>query len=219
MSDFLRELEEDIQEEKILNLWHKFGNYVIGLALLIILATAGYTLWKYFQHKSQLRVHGSFSSAVKLYNDGKKEEALKTFQGIAQEKGGYGKLARLYEAVLTSNPTEIYNEIARKNVSDPALGNLPKVLLAAREFDNRAALEAIQPLTAPNNAWAPLSHELLGFASLQKGDEVIAAKSFIAILKEPYASDYERMRASLMLTQIEVPDAVLEQEERVNRHE
>lgn len=219
MSDLLRELEEDIQEEKILNLWRKFGNYVIGLALLIILATAGYTLWKYFQHKNQLRMHGSFATAVKLYNDGKKEEALKAFQGIAQESDGYGKLAHLYEAALTPNPSEIYNKMAQKNVEDPALGNLPKVLLAARELDNGAALEAIQPLTAPNNAWAPLSYELLGFANLKKGDEVAAAKNFIAILKEPYASESERMRASLMLTQIEVPDAMFEQEERVNRHE
>ncbi|MBY0272983.1 MAG: tetratricopeptide repeat protein [Alphaproteobacteria bacterium] len=217
MSDFLRELEEDIQEEKILNLWHKYGNYLIGLALAIIIATAGYTLWRYFHHKGQLRAHASFSSAVKLYNDGKKEEALKAFQGIAQGKGGYAKLARLYEATLTFNPSEIYNEMARRNVSDPAFGNLPKVLLAAREFDNRAALEAIQPLTAPNNAWASLSYELLGFANLKKGDEIAAAKNFIAILKEPYASDSERMRASLMLTQIEVPDAMFEQEERKSK--
>ena len=214
MSDFLRELEEDIQEEKILNLWRKFGNYVIGLALLIVLATAGYTVWKYFQHKSQLRVHGSFLSAVKLYNEDKKEEALKAFQRIVQEGGGYGNLARLYEAALTSNPNEIYNKMAQENTSDPALGNLPKVLLAARELDSGAALEAIRPLTAPNNAWAPLSYELLGAANLQKGDETAAAKNFIAILKEPYASDYEKMRASLMLTQTEVPEAMLEQEER-----
>lgn len=214
MSDFLRELEEDIQEEKILNLWRKFGNYVIGLALLIILATAGYTLWKYFHHKSQLRVHGTFSSAVKLYDDGKKEEALKAFEGIVQRGGGYANLARLYEATLTSNPSEIYNKIAQKNISDPAFGNLPKVLRAARELDNGAALEAIRPLTAPNNAWAPLSYELLGGANLQKGDEIAAAKNFIAILKEPYASDYEKMRASLMLTQTEVPEAMLQQEER-----
>ncbi len=217
MSDLLRELEEDIKEEKILNLWRKYGNYLIGLALTIILATAGYTLWQYFYHKSQLRMHGVFSSAVKLYNDGKKEEALKAFQGIAQESDGYGKLARLYEASLTSNPSEIYNEMAQKNVSDPALGNLPKVLLAARELDNEAALEAIQSLTAPNNAWAPLSYELLGFANLKKGDEVLAAKNFISILKEPYASDHEKVRASFMLTQIEVPDAMFEQEERKSK--
>lgn len=214
MSDFLRELEEDIQEEKILNLWHKYGNYVIGLALAIIIATAGYTLWQYLKQRSQLQAHGTFSEAVKLYNEDKKEEALKAFQGIVQEGGGYGKLARLYEAALLSDPRDVYDDMAQKNISDPALGNLPKVLLAARELGDKSALIAIQPLAAPNNAWAPLAHELLGFADLKRGDEVAAGKNFVAILKEPYASQHEQVRASLMLTQIEVPASLLETEEK-----
>ena len=213
MSDFLRELEEDIQEEKILNLWRKYGNYVIGLALAIIIATAGYTLWQYLKQRSQLQAHGTFSGAVKLYKGGKKEEALKSFQDIAKEGGGYAKLARLYEAALLSDPRDIYDDMAQKNATDPALGNLPKILLAARELNSRAALEDIQSLAAPNNAWAPLAHELLGFAALKKGDEVAAGKNFVAILKEPYASQHEQVRARLMLTQIEVPASLLESEE------
>ena len=65
MSDFLRELEEDIKEEKIVNLWRKYGNLVIGIALAIVIGTVGYTLWTYFKHKSQLRSHVSFSQAYK----------------------------------------------------------------------------------------------------------------------------------------------------------
>jgi hypothetical protein len=214
MSDFLRELEEDIQEEKILNLWHKYGNYVIGLALAIIIATAGYTLWQYLKQRSQLQAHGTFSEAVKLYKGGKKEEALKSFQDIAKDGGGYAKLARLYEAALLSDPRDAYDDMAQKNATDPALGNLPKILLAARELNSRAALGDIQSLAAPNNAWAPLAHELLGFADLKKGDEVAAAKNFVVILKEPYASQHEQVRASLMLTQIEVPASLLETEEK-----
>lgn len=214
MSDFLRELEEDIQEEKILNLWHKYGNYVIGLALAIIIATAGYTLWQYLKQRSQLQAHGTFSAAVKLYNEDKKEEALKAFLDIIKEGGGYAKLARLYEAALLSDPRDVYDDMAQKNATDPALGNLPKVLLAARELESKAAITVIQSLAAPNNAWAPLAHELLGFADLKRGDEVAAGKNFVAILKEPYASQHEQVRASLMLTQIEVPASLLETEEK-----
>ena len=57
MSDFLRELEEDIKEERIVNLWRKYGNLVIGIALAIVIGTVSYTLWMYFKHKSQLRSH------------------------------------------------------------------------------------------------------------------------------------------------------------------
>ncbi|EKE10055.1 MAG: hypothetical protein ACD_16C00082G0018 [uncultured bacterium] len=211
MSDFLRELEEDIQEQRIYDLWHKYGNYVIALALAIVIATTGYTLWKYMAHQSKLNTYLSFSKAVTLYKQGKTEEALKAFQSLAQEKGGYAKLARLYEAALLSNSAEIYTEMAQQNVSDPALGNLTKVLGAARTL---SSLTALQPLTAPNNAWAPLSYELLGLEKLRQGDEVAAAKDFLAILEESYASPYEQVRASMMLSQIDVPASFFEKNEK-----
>ena len=210
MSDFLRELEEDIQEEKILNLWHKYGNYVIGLALAIIIATAGYTLWQYLKQRSQLQAHGTFSGAVKLYKGGKKEEALKSFQDIAKEGGGYAKLARLYEAALLSDPRDIYDDMAQKNATDPALGNLPKILLAARELNSRAALEDIQSLAAPNNAWAPLALELLAIAALKKGNEEKAGEYYINALHESTLTPDEETRISMMLAQIDLPPSLLE---------
>lgn len=213
MSDFLRELEEDIQEEKLFNLWRKYGNYVIGLALSIVIATAGYTLWQYFKQRHQLRAHASFSSAVSLLREGKGNDAFQAFQAIAEEgRGGYNKLARLYEAALASDPSQIYAKMAQQNAADPALGNLPKILEAARNLADSSAMEAIQSLTAPNNAWAPLSLELLAFADLKKGDDVKAAKSFITILREPYATPSEQMRASVMLSQIDVPASFFEEE-------
>lgn len=212
MSDFLRELEEDIHEEKIWNIWRKYGNYIIGLALAIVIGTVGYTLWQHFKHKKQLQSHVSFSSAVSLMKQGKKEEALHAFEAIAVEGGGYGKLASLYEAALLPNPEDVYKKISQKNASDPALSNLPKVLMAARALDNPAELEPLETLTSPNNAWAPLSLELLALVDLKKGDDIQAAKQYVRILKEPYATSTEQLRATLMLSQIDAPAFLLEQE-------
>src|SRR3990167_8875011 len=96
MSDFFKELEDDIREERIFVLWQKYGNYVIGLALAIIIGTAGGGLWEYLKHRSQIQAHISFSGAVDLMKQGKKEEALKAFQDLEKDGGGYGKLAQLY---------------------------------------------------------------------------------------------------------------------------
>jgi hypothetical protein len=212
MSDFFRELEEDIREERFVILWRKYGNYIIGLALAIVIATVGYTLWQHFKHKNQLKSHVSFTNAIGLMKQEKKGEALEAFQALATEGGGYGKLALLYEAALLQNPEEIYTKISQKNASDPALSNLPKVLMAARALDNSAMLEPLESLTSPNNAWAPLSLELLALADLKKGEDVKAAQQYIRILKEPASTSAEQLRASLMLSQIDVPAALLEQE-------
>lgn len=211
MSDFFKELEEDIREERIMNLWHKYGNYVIGLALAIVIGTAGYVIWQHMKHKAQLKRHMSFSQAVTLLQQGKKEEALKAFHELAEERGGYAKLAQLYEASLIPDPEELYAKIAQQNAADPALSKLPKLLMAARALNNTTALMAIEPLSA-SKAWAPLSLELLALANLKRGNEIEAAKLYIQILKRSSITSDEKARAEMMLSQLDVPSSLWEAE-------
>jgi len=210
MSDFFKELEDDIREERIFILWRKYGNYVIGLALAITISTAGVVLWKYLKHRSQIQAHISFSRAVDLMKQGKKEEALKAFQDLENDGGGYRKLAQLYQAALLKNPEEMYTKISQENKTDPALGKLPILLMAARSLNNAEALAALEPLTAPKNAWAPLSLELLALVDLKKGDDMMAAKRYIQILKEPHATSDEQMRAGMMVSQLDLPASFLQ---------
>ena len=211
MSDFFRELEEDIREERIFILWRKYGNYVIGLAVAIVLATAGYALWKYMKHKSHLQAHVTLSSAVDLMKQGKKEDALKAFQALGKVSGGYGKLAQLYEAALTPNPETLYMKISQENIADPALGNLSKVLMASHAVDKQDILATLESLTAPNNAWAPLSYELLALGDLKRGDDVKAAERYVEILKDSHTTTNEQIRAGMMLSQIDLPPSFMEE--------
>lgn len=211
MSDFLRELEEDIREERMIKLWHKYGNYLIGLAIIIVVGTIAYVFWQHMKTKAQIRSHISFSQTLDLVKQGKKEEALKAFHELAEEGGGYGKLAQLYEASLLANPEALYAKISKENAADPALSKLPKILNAARALDKSETLASIQPLTAPNNAWAPLSLELLALESFKKGDTLEAAKLYIRILKEASLTSDAKLRASMMLSQLDVPPSLWEE--------
>jgi hypothetical protein len=211
MSDFFKELEEDIREERVMNLWRAYGNYIIGLAVAIVIGTAGYVIWQHMKHKTQLKYHVSFSQAVTLLKQGKKDEAAKAFHELAKERSGYGTLAQLYEASLLPNPEELYAKIAQQNAADPALSKLPKILMAARALDNTTALAAIEPLSA-SKAWAPLSLELLALANLKRGNEVEAAKLYIKMLKRPSLSPDEKARAEMMLSQLDVPASLWESE-------
>lgn len=211
MSDFLKEIEEDIHEERIINFWRKYGNLIIGIALAIVLGTVAYVIWQYMKGKTQMRRHDAFTQAVGLMSKGQKEEALKAFQALGTESGGYAKLAQLYEASLIANPETLYNKIAQENVADPALSKLPKILNAARSLDKPEALAPLESLTAPGNAWAPLSLELLALADVKRGDSVGAAKQYIRLLKEETLTSDEKLRASMMLSQLDVPASVWEE--------
>ena len=45
MADIFREVDEEVRRDKALEFWSKYQNYLIGLAIVIVLATAGWRLW------------------------------------------------------------------------------------------------------------------------------------------------------------------------------
>ena len=45
MSDVFKEVDEDLRREQLKSIWDRFGAYIIGAAVLIVVATAGYRLW------------------------------------------------------------------------------------------------------------------------------------------------------------------------------
>jgi len=83
--------------------------------------------------------------------------------------------------------------------------------MASHALDKPVTLITLESLTAPHNAWAPLSYELLALADLKRGDEVKAAERYIEMLKEPYITTNEQVRAGMMLSQIDVPPSFVEE--------
>lgn len=211
MSDFLKELEEDIHEERLLNLWYKYGNYVIGLAVTIVIGTVIYVIWQHVAQNRREQRYLAFSQALKLKTQGKTAEATKAFHTLTQERGGYSKLSQLYEASFLSHPIPLYTKISQENPADPALSKLPKLLIAARSLDKPETLKTLEPLAAPNNAWAPLSLELMALEHLKQGDRVKAAKLYTQMLQETSLSPHEQLRAEMMLAQLDVPSSLTEE--------
>ena len=46
--EFIREVDEDIKQEKTEKLWKKFLPYIISVSLGIIFSTTGYVTWDNF---------------------------------------------------------------------------------------------------------------------------------------------------------------------------
>ena len=110
-----------------------------------------------------------------------------------------------------ANPETLYAKISKENAADPALSKLPKILNATHALNKSEGLASLEPLTAPNNAWAPLSLELLALEKFKKGDTIEAAKLYIRILKEASVTPDEKLRASMMLSQLDVPPSLWEE--------
>jgi len=204
MSDFLTELEDDIREEKLLALWKKYGHFLVGIAVAIVVATAGHTLWNYFSRKTRLQHFASFSEGVRLFQEGNNDKAREIFKTLATQKDGYGKLAQLYEAALTPDGAPVYQKIANENPSNPALSHLSK-FLGASPFKDASSPAALESLASPRSAWAPLALEFLGFYELQRGDSAKAVDYYTKALQENYLTPSEKGRVSMMIAQMKIP--------------
>ena len=90
MSDdsFIREVNEELRQDQARALWDRYGAILIGIAVAIVLATASYVAWDYWNRSRANKSGDDFSQALALANQGKADEALAAMQAL--EKDGYG---------------------------------------------------------------------------------------------------------------------------------
>jgi hypothetical protein len=110
VSDIFGEVDEEVRRERLKRLWDRYGLVVIGLAVLLVAAVAGYRIYESMEAKKAATAGAAFESAVALETDGKHDEAEAAFAKLATEgTGSYRVLAKLRAA----------SEIARR---DPKAG-------------------------------------------------------------------------------------------------
>lgn len=197
MSDIFREVDEDIRHEKYRRLWDRFGIYVIGLAVLVVLGTGGYRGWLYWQEQQAQLSGDTFLQAVSLANDGKSEEAQALFESLTGATGGYPVLARLRAATdLASQGKEAeaierFDAIAADTSVDMLMRNLAAVragYLAMDSADYTALSARLEPVAAADsNAWRFAAREILAFSAWKSGDLAAAQTWVDKIAGDPVA--------------------------------
>lgn len=209
MSDIFREIDEELRRDNLQQLWKKYGNYVIALAVLIVVATAAVMGWRAYQDKQREAQGAQYAAALDLAHQGKDADAAAAFAELAQKAdSGRVVLARLEEAASkvdtgdTAGAIAVYDQITADNSIDPAFRDAA-TLLAARytldKGDPQTVVAKLQPLTAPTNAWHGLALELTAVAELKAGDTAKARAAFDALSKDPTSPQGVRERASGML--------------------
>ena len=98
MSDesLFREVDEEVRQEQFKKLWARYGKFVIGLAVLVILGVSGMEGWRFWQARQSEQAGDSFFAATELAASGKAADAVKQFEAIG--KTGFADLGRLRAA-------------------------------------------------------------------------------------------------------------------------
>lgn len=212
MGDIFREVDEELKQDRYEKLWRQYGKFVIGAAVLIVAAVAGWKAWESYQTSQRHAEGRQFASATALLQDGKAADASAAFSRLAAEAGsGYGILARFYQASIVSRGGDaagairLYDAIAEDGSVPDSMRDLAVVLgalqaLRVPSIDAETIENKIQPMTGAGKPYRHVALEIMALAAQRAGNMDKARTSYRAIVDDAASPPGIRARASQMLS-------------------
>lgn len=206
--NFIREVNEEFRKEKLHALWDRYGAAVIALVVLIIVGTAAYVGYRYWDETRANRSGDAYSQALALAGSGKSEEALAAFAQL--EKDGYGAyplLARMRAATVKADSGDVaaavadFDAVAADGKIASVLRDMARLRAALLLVDHGSFADVssrVEPLTGDTNPLRHSAREALGLAAWKDGKKADALKLFDQIVADEAAPRGVRERATMM---------------------
>src|SRR5271155_1706433 len=103
MSEFFREVDEEVRRDRLIKLWKTYQNWVIGLIVLILVGTGAREVYTKFNTDAAEASGVRYEAALALLESGKSDEAETALNGLAQGgTAGYAELSRFLAAGLAA---------------------------------------------------------------------------------------------------------------------
>lgn len=213
----LREVDDELRGDRMRALWKRFGPYVIGAAVAVVLIVAVNEGWAWWQQSSAARSSDQFYTALELAEGtdlAAAQEALDKV--IADGSGGYPTLARFRQASLLAKDGKIAEAVAAYDAlataeTNPHIRELALVLgayLLVDGADVAAVQQRVGGLMTPENPMRNAAREALGLTQYKAGEINAALKTFEAILNDATASQEWRGRIQILVAQLIAEGAV-----------
>lgn len=213
MSDIFREVDEDLRHEQYKRLWDRFGAYVIGLAVLIVVAVGGYKAWEWWENSRAAATGDRFLAALTLSEEGRHDEAIAALDAVAVDgSGGYPILAIFRSAGERAaagdadGAVAAYESIASRSGLPPLVADLARIRAALILVDSQSPQDLssrIGDLARTGNPWRHAAREILGLAAYRTNDLAAAREYFDEIVSDEESGQGVRSRAQLMLALIQ----------------
>lgn len=209
--NIIREIDEELRSERARKAWKRFGPFVIGAAVLVVLAVAVNEGWSWYQNSNSARSSDQFYAALEIA-DGTDTAAAKTaLDGvIAANHGGYPVLARFREAALLAKDGKATEAIAAYDAiatseSNKYLRELALILAGSLLVDTGDVAQVEQRvggIVNPNSVFRNAAREAIGLAKYKAGDLEGARQSFEEAANDALAGQELRSRLNIYLAQL-----------------
>ena len=209
--NIIREIDEELRSDRARKLWRTFGPYVIGAAVLVVLAVAVNEGWSWWQNNNSSRSSDQFYSALEISDGTDTAAAQKALDDvIAANHGGYPALARFREAALLAKGGKTAEAIAAYDAlstseTNKYLRELALILsgsLLVDDGDVAKVEQRVGGMVNPNSVFRNAAREAIGLAKYKAGDLAGARQSFEDAANDPLASQELRARLNIYLGQL-----------------
>ncbi|WP_305985050.1 tetratricopeptide repeat protein [Roseibium sp. MMSF_3544] len=210
MSDIFREVDEDIRQEKYRRLWTRFGGWVIGFAVLIVIGTAGYRGWLYWQETQAQQAGDTYFEAMRLSGERNFDEAAVLYGELEGAVGGYPALAKLRLAtdLASSGQAEQalaeFDALSRDNSLMEALRSVAALragYIAVDLEDYAAVADRVERMTADTDPFRAAARELLALSAWKNGD-IETAQTWITALEDDPETPVDVSRRTSLLSDV-----------------
>lgn len=205
---FIREVDEELRRAQLKSVWDRFAPLIIGVCVLVVLLTAGYRGWLWWQERQGAQAGDRFAAALQKLDGGDRQGGEAELAAIAGAGGGYSVLARLRLAGAKEAAGEkaealaAFDALAADSSADEAaraLARIRSATLALGSGDLAGARDRAAPLDQPGGPWRHAAREVLGTAAFQNGELQQARDHFTAIQQDAETPPDLWVRSGMMV--------------------
>ena len=217
MTEFFREVDEEVRRDRVLRLWTKYRYWLIAVAVLVVAGTGAWRLYAQSREGVSQAAGAKFEAAMQLSHDGKSEEAVAAFDALSKTAPkGYASLARLRAADerAARDPQasiRAFEALAADADTDPVYIDFARLRAATLRVDTDDPVEfehKIAPLASDSFPYRYQIRELLGLAALKRNAFDTAVNWFDGIVSDTRAPPGVNMRARSLLEMAKASTAV-----------
>jgi hypothetical protein len=204
--ELIREVDEELQREKMLALWNRYGWLVTGGIIAILVGVVAWLGWTEWQARALRQDSLAFEQAIELQNAGRHQEAAEALGRLAADgSSGFAALAQLRqaEALLAAGDQEAAaSALAALAAQDGASDLLRQLATVQGQFLRLGSAEpqeivaTLEPLSGPDAPWRHLALEAQGLAWIEAGDLDRARQIFAELADDPLAPTNLQQRAA-----------------------
>lgn len=209
---FIREVNEELRSDQFRSAWKNYGRFVIALAVLIVVGTAGYRGYEYWHENQSSGAGDKFLAALTLANEGKADEAQAALAALETDGyGAYSVLARMRSATVEAekgDPTAAiiaFSGIGKDNSVPAVIRDVARMRAAWLLVDNGTYEQVsaeVEAMATPRDALRHSAREALGLSAFKAGDMTKAREWFTQITEDTEAPRNVASRAQMMLDTI-----------------